>query len=375
MRQIPLNCVKSGTLLAKPIYNSTGNILLKEGVELNPALLERISENGIQTLYIKDGYSDSEIEDIIKPELRQKTVKAIKETFTHIIHSNVVLSTEVTDLKRKLMIKGMQKYLSTLSQLSETIIADISSKKNLMINLVDIKNIDNHTYEHSLSVAILSLILGIELKLSNTHLRALFIGALLHDIGKAFIPAEITNKKDELTVEEFEVFKTHPTYGYNYIKENYSLDSNSKVTVLQHHENYDGSGYPRGTSGEHINRLARIVNITNTYDNLTSDSPSSKALAPNEAIEYIMGSAGRYFDFQMADTFVKKIVPYPPGTLVRLSNDLIGVVKEVHPNFPLRPTIQYIEIGTGRLYEDLINLMYETNITILGVQIEDPKYL
>lgn len=373
MRLIPIHCVKEGTLLAKTIYNSTGNILLREGVELNRALLERIEENGILTLYINDSYSDDIIEDIIKPELREKAVKAIRDTFEHIIHNNIVTETETSDFKQKLIIKGMQKYLKNLKSLSTSIIEEIQSKKNLMINLVDIKNIDNYTYDHSLNVAILSLILGIELKLSKSHLHALFIGALLHDIGKSFIPPAILNKETELTPDEFEFFKTHTIKGYEYIKDNYGLDANSKVIVLQHHEFYDGSGYPKGTSNEHINKLARIVCITNFYDELTSDSPKHRAVPPNEAIEYIMGAAGRYFDFEMADTFVKKIVPYPVGTLVQLSNELIGVVKEIHPNYPLRPKLRYVERGTGKICDEIIDLMIEKNITITGVQYIDPK--
>lgn len=375
MRQIPINSVREGTKLAKTIYNSSGNVLLKEGVELNKPLLERIEENGILTLYIDDGYSDHVIEDIIKPELRQKAVNTIRETFDHIIHYNITIDQETTDFKRKLMVKGMQKYLKTIKNLADTIIEDISNNKKLMINLVDIKNIDSYTYDHSLNVAVLSVVLGIELKLERKHLQALFIGALLHDIGKAFIPPLIINKPSELTPDEFDVFKTHTTLGYEYIKDNYGLDANSKVIVLQHHEHYDGSGYPRGTSGQHINRLARIVCITNTYDQLTSDSPSSRAVPPNDAIEYIMGAAGRYFDFEMADTFVKKIIPYPIGTLVQLSNGLIGVVKDIHPDFPLRPQIRYVELGTGKIYPHIIDLMEEKNITITGVQTEDPKML
>lgn len=375
MRQIPINSVREGTILAKTIYNSSGNILLKEGVELNAALLERIEENGILTLYIDDGYSDHVIEDVIKPEIRQKAVKAIRETFDHIIHYNVMLDKETADFKRKLMVKGMQKYLKTIHSLADTIIEDISSRKKLMINLVDIKNIDSYTYDHSLNVAVLSVVLGIEMKLDKKHLQALFTGALLHDIGKAFIPQLIINKPTELTPDEFEVFKTHTTQGYAYIKDNYGLDANAKVIVLQHHEHFDGSGYPRGTSGQHINRLARIVCITNIYDQLTSDTPASRALPPNDAIEYIMGAAGRYFDFEMADTFVKKIVPYPIGTLVQLSNGLIGVVKDIHPDFPLRPEIRYVERGTGKIYPHVINLMKEHNITITGIQTTDPKDL
>jgi len=372
MRLVPIGCVVEGTAIGKDIMNSKGTILLKKGVVLNDSLITRVEENNVLSVYIDDEYSDQEINDIIKPEVRQKTVLAIKETFENIERFNLRSKTGDLNLKKRLMVTGMEKYLDNLKYMSKHIVEEMTSNRNIMINLVDIKNIDTYTYQHSLNTAILSLILGIELKLRKDDLFPLFFGALMHDIGKAFLPKNVVNKRGNFTAEEMDKIKSHTNLGYDYLKEHYGINSASKVVALQHHERFDGNGYPKGMSGEHIHRFSRIVAIADCYDAMTSDTPNSKALPPNEAIEYIMGAAGTHFDFEMARVFTRKVIPYPEGTLVNLSNGHVAVVELVNPNFPLRPIVKTLKKGAK--LEDLpnIDLMKETSITITSIQFDAP---
>ncbi len=372
MRIVPVNCVRPGTLLGKTLYNGTGNILLKAGIELNESLLTRLEDNGIFLVYVDDGYSYQEIRDIIQPEVKHRAIDSIRTIFELIEKKPKGSSDEIRDIRKMLIHKSMDKYLDSVKTVSAQIIENILSSQSLMINLVDIKSFDNKTYEHSLSVAVLSLILGIEAKLSRNQLHSVFIGALLHDVGKVLLPVKV-NKP--LTEEDRLILKTHPTRGYEYMKESHSIDGHAKAIILQHHEHYDGSGYPRGTSGEYTGLASRIVGIANRYDELTSAPPEGKPVPPNEAMEYLMGSAGTEFDFDLVSLFVRKIIPYPPGTLVTLSNGRIAVVTDVNNNFPLRPIVRYVLRGSGVVTDMDINLMKEHNILITGVQTTDPKSL
>lgn len=374
MRLVPTNCVKVGTSLAKDIYNDKNSILLKKGVELTESLVKKIENNGVFTIYIDDGYSNKEITEVIKPELKQKAVNAIKETFKSISKMNKkALANDDLHFKEKLRLKSMDKYVTSLKSISERIIDDLTNNHTLMINLVDIKNIDTYTYDHSLNVAILSAVLGIELKLTKNELYKLFMGALLHDIGKAFIDSEIITKTTELTEEENEILMQHSLLGYEYLKESYGLDATSKIIALQHHENYDGTGYPKHAEGTQIHRFSRIVAIANVYDAMTSDSSNSRALPANEVIEYIMANCGSQFDFELASLFVRKIIPFPEGTIVNLSNGKIGIIEDVISDFPMRPVIKIFEKNVPIDQFKTINLMEETNITILSVRYEDPN--
>lgn len=372
MRLVPVNCVRAGTLLGKTLYNSTGSILLKQGIELNETLLTRLEENGIFLVYVDDGYSHQEIQDIIQPEVKLRAIDSIRNVFELIEKKPKNASEDIPDVRKMLLQKSMSKYLDSVKTISAQIIQNILSSQTLMINLVDIKSYDNHAYEHCLNVAVLSLILGIEAKLSRNHLHSLFIGALLHDIGKVLLPVKA---RKVLSDEDRLILREHPLKGYEYMKDSRSIDGIAKAIILQHHERYDGTGYPRKTPGEYVHQASRIVSIANCYDVLTSDTSSGKAVLPNEAMEYLMGAAGTEFDFDLVSLFVRKIVPYPPGTLVTLSNGQIAVVTEVNNNFPLRPMIRYVSRISGTVSEKTLDLMKENSILITGVQMTDPKAL
>lgn len=371
MRIVPIGSVINGSIIAKDILNEKGTILLKRGIVLTPSLIKRIEENHVLSVYVDDKYSTKEIEDIIKPEVRQRAVLAIKETFENIARNHAKAKEGTLELNERLQILSMEKYMANLKNISKRIVEDVSSNRNILINLVDIKNINTYTYQHSLNVAILSLILGIELKLSQKELYPLFFGALMHDIGKAFLPKKLFSK-ELLTQEETALLQTHPQKGYDYLKEHSVIHSQSRVVVLQHHEHYDGSGYPRGTFGTALHKFSQIVAIANVYDNITSDNLHSPALPPNEAIEYIMATAGTYFNFDMASTFVRKVIPYPEGSLVRLSTGQVALVEAVNPDFPLRPIIKILKKNISPNNLSMVDLMEKTDITIVGIQFEDP---
>lgn len=372
MRIVPISAVKSEAILAKHIYNAAGNILLKKGVVLTDSLLSKIEENKVYTIYIDDEYSNEEINDVIKPELRQKAVQAVMETFKNIESNNRLSKSADPSLREGLIIRSMEKYLDTLKSISKYIIDDLTNNHNLLINLVDIKNIDNFTYQHSVNVAIIALVIGIEMKLSRADLQTLFMGALLHDIGKTLLPRTLLAKTETYTDEEADIIKEHCELGYRYLKEHFTLPTQAYIIALQHHERYDGSGYPKHAKGDLVHRFSRIVSIADSFDSMTSDRPTAKAAPVNEVIEYIMGSAGTLFDFNMASIFSRKVIPYPPGTYVKLSNNDVAVVRSTNPNYPLRPKIEIIS-KSSKNFGKQVDLMETTNVVIKNIQYEDPN--
>lgn len=372
MRIIPINCVTHETILAKTIYNNNGNILLRQGTKLTESLLSKVKHSGINTIYIDDGYSAIEIEDVIKPELRFAAVKSIKETFKTIEQDLAKRLDGNQQLNKRLQAKVMGKYVENLKGMSDAIIDDILKSHNLLVNIIDIKHVGEYTYEHSLNVAILSLITGIELRLSRHDLFSLFTGAILHDIGKVFLDRHVLEAGDERTDLQNLAYQTHADLGYNYLKENSGFSATSKIIILQHHEHYDGTGYPQGTSGDAIHKNSRIVSICDTYDKLTSDSENSPSVPANEAIEYIMGNAGTKFDFDIATVFVRKINPYPIGTLVELSNGKKAVVMDTNLDFTLRPIVQELELVNGNVEKKgMIDLMKVSDVTIIKIRYLD----
>ena len=341
MRLVPIEFAKPGNSLAKTIFDNDGRVLLREGVVLTEIFLVRIKRLQIHSVYISDEYSEIVIEDIIKPELRQNAIKAIKETFYSFEKYN--LYSNNINFNEKKFAKEKHAYFESIGSIARDIIDEIISKKNVMINLVDIKSMDNYTYQHSVNVAVLSLVLGVQLQLNQDELYTLCMGALIHDIGKVLIPIDIVLKPGPLTDEEFETIKEHTTKGYDYLKGCLEISAPSRIVALQHHEKMNGCGYPDNIKNKSINRFARIVAIADVYDALTSDRPYRKAMNPNDAVEYILSHGDTQFDYEMVKAFSKAVVPYPPGTLVKLSTGDIGVVTDILPNFALRPQVKILK--------------------------------
>lgn len=360
MRLVPIEYVKPNEIIGKTLYDSSGRILVKAGVVLSQGIISKIKYINILSIYIIDEYSSEEIEDVIKPELRQKAITTIKEAF-----SNINRLTVADKFSKK-----EAAYFDEIGNMAEDLIENILDNKNVLIPLVDIRSMDNYVYSHSVNVAVISLVLGMALKLSKRQLQYLCIGALLHDVGKSFISKEILMSEDELTCEEISILQQHPLLGYKYLSDAYNLSANSKLIVLQHHERPDGLGYPNKLLNDEINILSKIVSITNAYDSLSAGRPNKKAMFPNDVLEYLMSNAGKAFDYNIVNTFCKIVIPFPNGTLVELSNGDIAVVQETLPGFPLRPTVKVIKSSNADTINTKINLIDNTSIVITNIKYE-----
>ncbi|MBB6216690.1 HD-GYP domain-containing protein (c-di-GMP phosphodiesterase class II) [Anaerosolibacter carboniphilus] len=364
MRLIPIDAVKDGAFLAQPLYNDKGQILLAKGTKISNKFRDKIKEAGFYTVYILDEYSTEEIEDIIKPEIRRKTIHSVTTVLNNISDFN---NNEKSSPSKKKLETNINSGLDQIEELVKSIVDDVFTQKNVMINLVDIKNNDSYTYYHSVNVGILALVLGIGMNMNKMDLYDLVMGSLLHDVGKMFIPKEILNKKGKLSPEEFNIMKEHTVRGFNYLKDHTDLNGKVRLIALQHQEKVDGTGYPYNLKGEQIFPLSRIASIADVYDALTSDRPYRNGLHPNEAVEYIMGSGGRYFDIEMVKTFVRKVVPYPIGTIVKLSNHSVGIVEDINQEYILRPVIKIMKQNDMMVSPFLCDLKREHNIVIEGV--------
>lgn len=369
MRLVPIECVQEGTYLAKTIYDNDGRVLLREGVKLTDLFISRIKYINILSIYIHDEYSDNVIEDVIKPELRQKAIKTIKDTFTSFEKYNMNISSRnINPNSKNDFIKERQGYFDSIGKIAEDIMDELLSKKNILVNIVDIKSLDNYTYQHSVNVAVLSLVIGLQLKLNTYDLYNLCMGALMHDVGKVFVPKEIIQKNDKLTNKEFELVKEHSKAGYDYLKGSADISVPSRIIALQHHERENGQGYPDGRKGSDINKLSKIVAVADVYDALTSDRPQRRALSPNEALEYIMGAGGSLFDYEIVRAFSLVAIPYPEGTLIKLSNGDIAVVHELNLTYPLRPKVKIVKSIDFSSKPHFVDLMSTLDLVIQGVQ-------
>lgn len=187
---------------------------------------------------------------------------------------------------------------------------------------------DKSTYQHCVNVAIFSIMTGVALGLPLEDLSNLALGALLHDVGKLCVPLEILNKPDKLESEEFLKVKQHPYEGYKLLSELPEINSSVRQIVWQHHENYDGSGYPRGLKGSRSYRLARIVHICDVYEALCVKRPYKNQLPRKIVRQTLEQSSGTMFDPKLLNVFLDNTPMYLLGETVT-QGTRVGIITDV----------------------------------------------
>jgi len=211
-----------------------------------------------------------------------------------------------------------------------------------LISLTRIKDYDEYTFVHSINVCILCLTLGRHLNFSREELEQMGIGALLHDVGKMRIPPEILNKPGKLTEKEFSEIKKHPLYTLELLEKAKGISEASKHVALQHHERYNGRGYPYGLRGEEIGRFGQIAAIIDVYDAITTDRVYKKAIPLHEGIRMIYQGSKEDFNQILVERFIQCVGIYPTGTPVLLDSEEVGIVCAVNQEKLLRPNVLLI---------------------------------
>ena len=199
--------------------------------------------------------------------------------------------------------------------------------------------------KHGVVVSNLAYDVAKELGLGEKECYQLAIAGMLHDIGKLKLEGYINGQEQNpMVIEELKYVRMHSTLGYEILKDqgysDYVLES-----ILYHHENYDGTGYPLGKSGENIPLYARIIRLVEQYDDMVSLHRGRENLSPSDAMEYLMAGSGSLFDPKLVELFVEKIAVYPVGCEVELSNGMHGVVAKNFERFFLRPVVKVVETG------------------------------
>lgn len=357
MRRTHISEARSGHKLARPIWTETGSILLGAGVELNERYLGRLQQMGVDYIYIEDKRtSDIVSKDVLSDETRQRSVEAVHRTMTSLMNHN--------GKERFLAVKELG---STFRDVFKSILTELPNRDDVVVNLVNMHARDGYLFHHAVNVAVLAGILGIAKGFNKDQLQDLGVGALLFDVGMTAFPDNVWKIKTELTDEQRLRLQKHTEEGYNILRRQYDISLLSAHCALQHHERFNGTGYPRGLKGHEIHEYAQIVAIADVYDALTSPRPYRKRYSPNEAIEFLYANGNQWFDLELIKLFCKYIAIYPVASTVRLNTGQIGVVSHVDPNITNRPVVRIIQEPDGSETRDAyeIDLREHVNITIV----------
>jgi HD-GYP domain-containing protein (c-di-GMP phosphodiesterase class II) len=328
--------------------------VLRSGAVLTEAYQLALTGLGINAVWVQDELSEGiEPVELVPPQLREEAARsvsgALAEARNGLSRGRGLSSGTAAELK------------SMVKRLSES----VAESPPAALVLADLAAADAFTHQHSIDVCALGLLVGRRLFERRgwedfrgrrrrddveARLLKLGLGLLLHDVGKLAVPASILEKPGALTPEERVVVQTHPDAGAELL-DSAKFSPLVRAIVREHHERWDGRGYPRRLGGTQITELARICAVADVYDAVTSERPYKPARTPADGLAAIVGGSGTAFDPDVVAVFRRLVAPFPVGSEVTLPDGTVGVVADVLPDRPACPVVRLPRSGGGYVEE------------------------
>lgn len=240
--------------------------------------------------------------------------------------------------------------------LIEDIVEKLMCDDNVTLHLMNGKNEFEDIYFHSLNVAVIAMMIGRAKGYSAKQLKELSFAALFHDMGKIKIPTAILRKQVPLTEPETNYLKLHTKYGLDLANQIEGFPEPAKTVIAQHHELRDGSGYPEGVKGDEIDELAQIVIVANAFDNLCHTPIASEQKIPYTALSHLYKNCKHLYKEENLNILIKFMGVFPPGTVVQLSNNMVGLVISVNASNLLFPNVLVYDPSVPRTQAPIIEL-------------------
>lgn len=330
MRLVTIDSLTLGTELAMPVRTYSGNVILNIGISITENYIQRLKQLGVNSVYVRDDrFNDVDNIESLDYRTKNSAIKVLKD-----VHNALNKGSTINEY----VIKDVAKYIVDF--------AIQTSSKGVSILATEVS--DEQIFEHSVNVALLSAFIGQRMGYNYIQLSDLVVGALIHDLGR--------EGKDENT--------EHVQKAFDYFRKMRGLNLHSSVVCLEHHEKYDGTGFPRKISGTSISEYSRIVKVADVYEGILHGYNNSQPIMPHQAYETLLAMSGSDVDPEIVKVFRDAIVFYPNGCAVQLSNGLKAVVIRQNQGSPHRPVIRVFS-DSGVIGE--INLVKSLTIFIKDV--------
>ncbi len=316
---IPIEQVVPGYVTAHDIYSKNEQLVLAKNVKLEPNMIAKIMFYAVESIYVYEPEEEqnnqkSYYEKIQESEEFSNFLSTYKEALEQIkehFHRTVVLKEEMDETAllqevKKVLEKGRHRY-------------------HLFELLSCVNEHDNMTLVHSINVASICSMFGQWLHMSENDIDILILCGLLHDTGKIMIPKEILTKPAKLTAEEFQIIKEHPLHGYRMLSEQ-KIDPRICLAALEHHERYDGVGYPYHKLGNEIHPYSMITAIADVFDAMTSKRVYRDAICPFSVLEMFENEGKIQYDLSVSMPLMERIAEIYINHTVQLSNQMKGEV-------------------------------------------------
>ncbi|MCL6590549.1 MAG: HD-GYP domain-containing protein [Firmicutes bacterium] len=286
MERIAIENLKPGMILAHTVHLPDGSVLIAKDTAISTATVTKFKELRLPAIYVKNIDAENDYHDFISDETRAM-----------IFRNFFRIDSEIRMNKRI----NLAIFKESLNKLMDEVIAN--QKKPLLFS--EIRGVHDYIPGHSIHTCVIALRIGLRLNYDAKKLMDLGLGALLHDLGMLRIPYDLVHRIGGLTPEEEKIIQTHCKTGYDLIVQNQDLSNNSALVALQHHERYNGTGYPRKMAGNDINEAARITAIADVFDAMTTERIYRKAKTIPDTLKYMKAQKRIDFDPFLVDILEK----------------------------------------------------------------------
>ncbi len=293
-KTLDVDRICAGSTLAENVYVPSGALVTKAGTVVTPALLQRLQQMG-------------------QPLITIDMVKVYRQAI------------DDSRLLMKLASAGRVIPAREVETMVEPFLFETGRETNLAALLTQLQSRDDYTFQHTVSIGVIAMILARWLGHTDDDLLQVALSGTLHDIGKAQIPLAILNKPGPLSDMEYARMRRHPELGYQLVKDSREYSEDVKQAIYQHHERHDGRGYPKGVHGPQIHPYARIVAVADVYHAMTSARPYKGKRSPYEVLDHLSKDMGQ-LDPEIVMVFVQRMITYLSGCSVLLSDGRTGQV-------------------------------------------------
>jgi HD-GYP domain-containing protein (c-di-GMP phosphodiesterase class II) len=342
MQRISSVYAKPGMVLASPIYDNWGDMVLQKGVILDARDIAQIESIGVGELFVSNARTnDIRIFPLVPPELEGAVSKALRRA--------------LIDCRAVLISRNQQPIdLVLLNNLVDELLEASISDDRGDPSIAGCFSLSDYNYVHPVKVASLSMLMGKVAGLSRGEIKQLGMAALFQNAGYVLLPQGILEKPGFLNDAEIMAVQRHPVYGSQILARYTEIGPQATSIVLQHHERWNGSGYPFGLRAEGICKSARILGIMDVCFALASKRPHREEFLPSfaiehsivssqDAIEYVLAYSGELFDPEIVRTFTRVVPIYPAGAMVKLNDGRTGIVSKSNPECMRRPRIRIVK--------------------------------
>lgn len=317
MGQVSIFALKPGMLVDEPVHTKDGQLLIQHGVVLTDHMMEQLRHYKIEQVAISEPKSH-----FISPA--ETLRKFLKNFFDNKISEIIPIQPE----------GNLNDKMPGIAVRAKAVLNDVLANEEILNLCVEMKLINNQKlFFPAIHSCVYSLLVAGAMDFPEEEMYQVAVAALLRNIGLCEL-SHLLNVEERSAVEDA-FWKMHTEYGFHIINER-GIGREAARLVLNHHERFDGKGYPGGCKGDEIPMGAKIIRLCSDFDRLIF----SKKIQPKQIADIFFASSDGQYDSRVIDAFLMNIPLYPLGSIVRLSNQEVGVVINIRKNMPTQPIVR-----------------------------------